>query len=532
MLEIDNRLLELTKKELEVTEGELRAALKGYRLDEFLITLAEISAKLFDSNFTENSVWKKEKVGFIIHKPSKQFVTDFAVEYIANILLISGSNNFKRESIKNRDNVVGLFSIYHNSIAQPSNRQDSLASLLVPMYLQQITGQQSIKSAFVRQWLLFHKSQEAVSEEKKIDLDQILIEKAGINVTEYVKLCFLILAVILTKPRFSFGTFANSAVPGLDDVFNDQKISAILKQLSATRNEFIELDKKCNSQLKPENTRSRYNPLWERPIIVLGDNDYVVPSLSAYVKGALRGLYWIFENLEGKSFRDYFGILFEKYCGIVVRDIFGVENVRSGLRFGKLNEEFFDWIVNNNDEIILFETKGYQFPLKTLQTGAPELINKEVFDKLVETICQMYQRCQDVQRNEELREFKDKKVTVIAVYYDVPFVSTNLYDFDIKSALSSLNSIYPGIKDFEYIFLSIEELENYAYVKKCISIKSLVDRAKNTPGSGISSEISKVFKENNLVIGQHGNLLDKEFDHFYNQELGVPYHKNDSMCSN
>jgi len=279
--------------------------------------------------------------------------------------------------------------------------------------------------------------------------------------------------------------------------------------------------------MNPEYTKSRYNPLWEKPIIELRDNDYVAPSLSAYVKGAIRGIYWIFENSKGKSFRDYFGTLFEKYCGMVIQDIFGSENVKPGIKFGKENKEFFDWIGYNKGEVILFETKGYQFPLEALQTGDPKLIRKQVFNKLVETIKQIYQRCQDIQKNDELKEFKEKKKVVVGVFYDIPFVSTNLYDVDIKLALNGLNSIYPGIKDFKYIFLSIEELEDYAYVKDYISIETLIDRVKNTPGSGVLSEISKVFKENNLLRENHKNLLDRKFKDFYNQELGMSFSKNE-----
>jgi len=239
VIETDNRILELTKEERQakVSEDEFCTALKGYRLDEFLTALAEISVKLFDPRFTGNEIWKKEKDGFIIHKPSKQFVTDFAIEYIANILLISGSNSFKRESIKNKDNIIGLFSIYHNSIMQQTDRINSAQSILVPIFYQQITSQQNIKDVFVRQWLIFQKSQDLVNNKKKINLDQILINESGISVIEYIKLCFLILAVILTKPRFSFGTFENSTIYALSDVLNKQKITAIFKQLSATQDE-------------------------------------------------------------------------------------------------------------------------------------------------------------------------------------------------------------------------------------------------------------------------------------------------------
>ena len=523
MIKVDNRLLELmkTERELRVSEDEFEKALKGYKFDEFLIILAQISAKLFDRNFTENDFWKKESVGFIIHKSSKQFITDFAVEYIANILLISGSSNFKKESIKNNDNIISLFSIYHNSIIQPVDKSNIALSIFVPMFYQQMTSQQDIKNLFIRQWLIFKKSHELVSEEERIDLNQILIERIGINVAEYLKLCFLVLAVILKSPIFSFGSLENSTIPGLKDILNRQKISAIFKQLSITKEGFIKLDKRYNSQLDPKYTKSRYNPLWEKPIIILGNNNYVAPSLSAYAKGAIRGLYWIFENSKGKLFRDYFGVLFENYCGMIIQDIFSVKNVRVGIKFGKENKEFFDWIVDNKGEIILFEAKAYQFPLKTLQTGDSKLIKKEIFNKLVETIKQMYQRCQDIDRNKELKEFKNKKITVVGIFYDMPFVSTSLYDIDIKLALSELDSAYPGIKNFDYIFLSIEELENYTYIKDCISIKSLIDRVRNTPGSGVLSETRKVFKENNLSSKQHKSLLDRGFKDFYSQELGI-----------
>ena len=524
-LEVDNRLLQLTKKGKEtfVSEEEFKTALKGYKLDEFLAVLADLSIKLYDPKFTEDNIWRKERTGFIVHKLSQQWVTNFSIEYIADIVLISGSNNFKKESIKNKDNIIDLFNIYNNLILEPINQITSAQSLLVPIYYQQIPSQRDIKDTLVRQWLIFQTSQELVDEKSKLDLDAILLEKSGMTVMEYVKLCFLILAVIIENPRFNFGTFAKSSISGMNDVLNNAKISAILKQLSITPIKFTELDEKFNVKLKPEYTRSKYNPLWEKPIIILGENDYIVPSISAYVKGALNGLYWIFENAKGKTFRDYFGKVFEKYCGLIINDIFGEKNVRPEIKFGNKDQHFFDWIVNSNDEILLFETKGYQFSLDTLQTGDEECINKAVSQDLVETIKQMYLRCQDISKYKELELFRDKKKTAIGVFYDIPLVSTNMYDTYIQFALNELDLKYPGIKDFKYIFLSIEELENYYCVKNYISINALVDRVKNTPGAGILSEVDKISKENDQSTEKCKSLLNRKFKDFYNNELGIVY---------
>jgi hypothetical protein len=98
-----------------------------------------------------------------------------------------------------------------------------------------------------------------------------------------------------------------------------------------------------------------------------------------------------------------------------------------------------------------------------------------------------------------------------------------MYDTEIKLALNSLDSLYSGIKDFRYIFLSIEELENYYYIKDYISIESLTTRVKNTPGAGVSGEINKIYRENISSSEPPKNLLDRKFVDFYNQELGIPY---------
>lgn len=524
-LEIAQRLLPLTskEKELKVSEEEFISVLKEYNLNDSLIFFSKISAKLFDQTFEED-VFLKKQGNFIIHKPSKQLLTDFAIEYIVNILLISGADNSKKESVSQNDDAVALFSIYNNSLVVPIERGSSPASFLVPLFYQQISSQQDMKDAFVRQWLIFYQAQQLIPLEEKLDLDSALIQEIGLNVLDYTKLSFLILSYILTNPHFNFGTFANATIESLNGILNPVKISAFLKKIAATPAEILDLDKKYNSNLEEKYTKSRYNPLWEKPIVILGENDYLVPNLSAYKKGALRGLYWIFENSLGRKFREYFGKLFENYSGMLIKDIFGDMNVRPEISFKSKKEQkkFYDWVVNDNEEILLFECKAYQFPLQTLQTGNPELIKNSVFSRLVGTIKQMFERCDDIDKYPELEEFRGKKIVPIAVFYDIPLVSSSLYDADIKTELDRLNVEYPGISTFDYIFLTIEELENFAYIKDHISLSELALRVKSNPGSSISSEINEVAKENKISLGTHQNFLDTKFDEFCTQEICLP----------
>lgn len=521
-IEIDSRLLQLTDKsmELKVTEEQFCNALKGYKLDEALIVLGEISKMLFDPDFKENQFWKKEKTGFIIHKITSQYVTEFAVEYIANLFLISGSNDYKSLSLKDKDNILGIFSIYHNCLVHPSFK-NNLFCLLIPMYLQQLYSQTDIKDVLTRQILIFSKILNEHSGPNKVDLNQYLIDETGMSIHDYTMLTFILLATILENSHFNIEKFTEVKEEPLKTILTNEKMEAILKLLSATPSELRVIDELYNSKLPPENTKSRYNPLWQKPIVKLGNNDFVVPSTSAYKKGALSGLFWFFENRLKKKFRDYFGTLFEEYVGLIIKDTYDVQDIEPGISYGnkKDTREFFDWIVNDDGSYILFETKAYQFPFYVLQTGDLDSVRKEILKKVVGTIKQMYDRVQDVQKYSELEKFKDKDLRCVAVFYDIPLVSTNIYDNDIKAALNGMELKYPGIKDFKYTLISVDELEDYQYVKSYVTIEEVADRVRKTAGSGFRLEINAIYKENNLDPKVVRNLLDKKFDEFFNENF-------------
>lgn len=526
MIEIDSRLLQLSEKsmELKVTQEQFCNALKAYKLDDSLVLLAEISKSLFDPTFTENEFWKKEKNGFIIHKVTGQFVTEFAVEYLANLLLISGSNIHRSMSLKDKDNILGIFNIYTNCIVHPEFR-NALVTLLIPMYLQQLSSQRDIKDVLTRQVLIFSKVLDEHSGPGKIDLNQYLIDEAGLSIEEYTKLTFIILAAILSYPRFNIGDFTSAEEEPLKGMITNENMNALMNLLSATPAELRAIDELYNSKLKPEETKSRYNPLWQKPIVRLGDNDFVVPSFSAYKKGALSGLYWFFENRLKKQFRDYFGILFQEYVGLIIKDSYESKDIESGVAFGNKKDarEFFDWIVSDDAGYNLFETKAYQFPFYVLQTGDMESVRKEILKKVVGTIRQMFERVQDIDKYDELAKFRGKSIKCVGVFYDIPFISTDVYDADIKSALLGLDSKYPGIKDFKYTLISAEELEDYQYVKPYITIEEIVERVRNTPGSGFTSEVMKFFKEKDLDSKTMRSLLDKKFDEFFGEDMGFTH---------
>ena len=525
VLEIDLRLgnISCEDKELKITQEELFNAIKAYKLNEALEQFAIISKKIFDNAYPKE--WQRiGRVG--VRHPSDIILTQFAIEYLASAMILSGSNDWKSESIRNRDNLLGLFNIYHNYLIQEVSAKSEITSLLVPMYFQQFVSQAEPKDVFTRQWYLVDKINLRLEGNSTFDnLNDVFLKEVGITILEYTKLCFVIFAALVTFPRFNIGKLTGANITSLNDVLSAEKMSIFLNLISADYATFRDLDNSLNKNLDPKYTKTRFNPLWIKPIVKLGENDYLAPSMTAYMTSTFKGFFWWFDtyfrkhsNKKASDFRKYFGELFEEYVGDILKDIYGEYKVSPQIPYDikKSGRLFFDWIVTTEKKIFLFETKGYQFPLEVLQKGDPENIRKEVVNKIIYTIVQRYRRIQDIETFEELRHLRGKNLVPIAVFYDIPLVSTPMYQKNIKAALENLENNYPGIKCFQYGMLSIEELEDYYYVADKIDIDIPLLEANKNAATGFRAELGKI--TNNQP---RKNLLDRAFNEYCSEVIGI-----------
>lgn len=527
ILNIDQRLTNITRqeKELKVTESEFFDTIKAYKLDEALEQLAIISKKIFNEEYPEE--YHRLGRGGVRH-PSGVFLTQFAIEYLSSAFILSGSNNWKSESVKDKDNLLGLFNIYQSGIIQKITKEKfSIISLLVPMYFQQFISQAEPKDVFTRQWYVFYKMNTRFAEKSFDNLNDVLLKETGLSILEYTKLSFVIFATVINYPRFNIGKLTGADIVGLNDVLSEEKMNAFLKVVSSTYEDFRKLDGRINNDLDPIYTKTRFNPLWLKPIIKMGDNDFLAPSVTAYITSTFKGLFWWFDayfrkqsRKKGDDFRKYFGSLFEEYVGDVIKDIYTKAEVSPQISYGskKSSGLFFDWIVATKDKVFLFEVKGYQFPLEVLQKGDPDNLRKEVTNKIIKTIVQMYRRIKDVDSFEELKHLRGKNLIPIGIFYDIPFISTPMYKENILPALADLENKYKGIKDFKYFLIGIEEFENYYYVSEKEDIDTILEKVSNSHQLGFNEEVSKIYK-NAPTRGK--NLLDRTFNEYCSKVVGI-----------
>lgn len=507
------------------TEDDFKSVLRRYNLREGLITLGRRSNYIFhvhDQNIIARVAYHEPSTGAII--------SQFALAYIANILLISGSNDYKRKSISKRDNLLTLCNSYDNCLTDPAlakdekiTNQDKFRSLMIRMHFQQMEYQFTPRYMMARTIVMFNELIEKVKPDKFKPLPEIFQQETGLSICDYLCLCAAIPAGSQKTATFSIATFSKANIPQLRDVLVEEKIIKFLNILKADYRKFRKEDASANKELPPIFTKTRFNPLMVYPIVETDTNvPYIIPNLVLYTKKSFEGLYWwfhrYFENMRRQyDFRNYFGYVFQEYVGRILAGIYGPENVHGEILYGK-GVKFIDWWVEKDNKVYLFESKAYQFALLSKQTGNTEMVISKEMKKIAKAIEQVYKRIQDIPKFEELEIFREKQVIPIIVFMDVPFVSSCLYDPWIRKVLGKIEQEkqVSGIKDFPVFLMNIEELELYDEAADAIELEDIFSKYRKNIGESFESIAEKA---KGKVL--RNRYLDQVYTDFWNVDLGT-----------
>lgn len=519
------------RPEGSVSENELREVLRRYNVRDGLFLLGKVSNFVFNANDAN----KISKAGY--REPTTGiFVTQFALAYIANLLIVSGGNDYKAKQISNKENLLTLCNIYGNSIEFPEIRtkdldepfsMDDFVSSIVRMYGEQFEFQFNSVLLVSRTILIFSEISNKVVPKKFNLLSDIFKEKTGLTLKEYFYIAMAVWASGNDRVAFNKDFLTKANIPALKEYFSEEKISLFLNLFSVTYSEFRKEDEKMNKNLQPIYTKFRFNPLQVFPIIKTDKDDnspYIMPNTLCYVKRTYGGLYWWFhrhfeEKGSQQDFRNYFGEIFEEYVGKILKEMYGESSVHPEITYsrGKSSCKFIDWWVEKNGKIYLFESKAYQFALNTKQTGDLELLVKEVESKIAKSIKQVAERIADIDKHEELKIFRGKCIIPVIVFMEIPLVSGNIYKDIIKKELENIEDEkgITGLKDIKINFINIEELELYADVVDKIDIEDVFAKFENDMSEGFLSVIQKVKGAPPI-----NPFLYKLYDNFWKDMIG------------
>jgi hypothetical protein len=497
-LYLDSDIGELKNKpECSVTENELKSVLSRYNLREGLIIIGKNSNIIF-ADRSENKIGR----GGYREPNTGVFVTEFNLAYLANILIISGANDYKAKSIGAKENFLGLCNIHSNGLVYPSivlgekAKEEGLPPLMVRLYFEQLEYQVNPLLMIARNLVMWRELLKNFTPSKFDPLPEILEAEMGLTIDEYFYISLGIWAAAQETSTFRLQMLTEAKIPQLAAILTPEKVGKLVDSIKADYKTFLEKDAEFNKGVDPMHTKTRFNPLTIYPVIETDRKDlgdpYVVPSTTLLAKRTLGGLYWWFHRYfedRGRhlDFRTYFGSIFEAYVGIILKKIYGEGKVHPEIIYSK--GKFMDWWVERGNKVYLFEAKAYQFSLISRLTGEKDAILKEVRSKIVETVEQTYRRISDVSRYKELAHLKNKILIPIAVFMDIPLVSTNLYDELIKNELERIEKEkgLKGIAQFKLFRLGIDELELFSGAAEKIELEDVFKGYDANPMKGFLS---------------------------------------------
>lgn len=536
ILYVDNPISELlskTQATASASEDDVKNILRRYPTRDVLITLAKASFELL------NNTKLRGRINACLYQDEEKgvMVSQFALAYLSNLSLISGSNDFKNAVFYSRDNFLGMCQVYNNCVRTVLDKEElkreGMAPFMIRMYTEQIEYQVAGHDIFARTFMIYLEIAPKIDAKSFKDLDSAHMDGTGLSINDFLWLSFGFFAISFQTLTFGVDNLKNSDIPKLKEVFTEEKIKRFLKLMSLTYNEFRELDSEKNKNLNPEYTKTRFNPLIQYPVIEFqnksGLNPYIIANIITYLRRSFNGLFWWFDNYfmdkgekERQDYRIYFGHVFQEYVGQVLGVIYG-KNVKPEFKYGTKKKSIFftDWWVDLEEKVYLFEAKANQFNLNNRQTCDVARFKAEEIPKLSKSVIQLFKICRDIESEEfpELKQFLGKKIVPVVVFYDMPFVSEkNLYGNWLREKLIEEEGNNPklkGISEFCVHMLNIDQLEAFESIKDDADLEDVFIKNDN---SGPADSIISIMSKESSGKGLKSNFLQKAYDRFFSSQ--------------
>jgi predicted RNase H-like HicB family nuclease len=325
-----------------------------------------------------------------------------------------------------------------------------------------------------------------------VNLNEVFSEVNGLSLREYLRLAFVVYAALREGPTFTKIKFTATDIPQLKVDLSDKVIDGFLNILATDYAGFLERDTEVNQDVDQHFTKNRYNPLVEYPIIetdLVGfGRGYIVPNVVVYLQKATGGVFWWFHNyyeMQGKDplteFRTPFGKVFEQYVGIILKGIYGEENVHGEILYGD-GRRFIDWYVEKDAKVYLFEVKAAQFALPSRTTGYKDVVLDTEAKKISGAIKQVYNRVKDIEVYEELARFRGKEIIPIIVLLDIPYPSSRFFQEWVKEKQAELadDERIPELREFNFYLMNIRELELCDGIADKVAIEEVLEKASES----------------------------------------------------
>jgi hypothetical protein len=516
------------KEVISVTDGQYRNQVVQYDPTIILELCHRLSIKLLREKKTIiGGTWPSKIGGFI--QPKYFHITHHKIALLAMITLQNhkyahGKTPSNREFIALVNNV----STIRNPVddIKPSDPKEALFSIMIRLAYQQFPFQEGIYNVLPRHLLLYLYSK---VQSPAIKLDNEACRQFGLHIQEYMTIGLAFYAASLEHTVFPRSFIENTPVEGMKKYLTPEKIEKFLSRTSADFNTFRDM---CMQEIEnyPYGGTYRFNPLFDRPIIVRKDGRFCIPVPMLVPHVITKGLYYDFLDLfsgeTGNPFTDWFGHAFEHYGGLLLKHTFDKRNVFPESVYGKEHKRGPDWTTIQGNSAIVFEFRSGRLNKKAKIYGDYADIATLVKRNIIEPLIKFPGKIADIKSGlTGIPSYSNMEFFPCIVTYE-PLYSNQLFHDIIRQELKR-----EGIPEFDFELMSIEDLE---WLLSWATHESPIDflKAKRANPEWKAMDVRELvgikIKERGIKDVRNP-LLDRVFNKFWQQTVPELSQENDTI---
>ncbi|MGK7908440.1 MAG: hypothetical protein AB4040_14625 [Synechococcus sp.] len=458
--------------------GDIAQYLRQFKLCDALRLIGEISKNIHKSN---------QGVCYESGVP----VFNGVLAYLS-MLLIENSNDYRskdmtiKELLKAIDMFFGLPDPFEEDESNPQG-------CFVRFGASQFDYDREARHLLPRTLIIYRDLWNTVADKSKVDVDAAIQDISGLTLQE-----ILILALAFTgkaeKGFFSLYDELEKYPDSTKKYFKLEKQQAFVDFVSCSYQDFRT---QSRDDIPPDVSynKFRFNPLYLKPAIIPDRNVnpgfsqvYITPIPSLIYEKVTRGLYFLladyFRTDKGNPFRRYFGYVFQQYVGLLLKEVFGENNVKQEWRYGTNKEpkDTPDWFVIQNGLTVLIEVKQAGLYLNAKKWGELQEIQDNLTKSIGSGVHQMYEFEHDLENGLCTYPNESDNIQIterLVVTYDRSYFLNSILRDEIRQ-------LYPSIpKDYHWHTIAVEELEYFLGIVGTEFISALTEKKLDVEGDSM-----------------------------------------------
>jgi len=305
-------------------------------------------------------------------------ITFSSLLFVAKEILLHTSDS--RGANISVDDLGKLCDIYH-LISDPivDGQRSDIPCIFIKMIYEQAIWQQRTRYFLPRSLLLFSEMHEPPYDYYQRQFETIFQKHFDISIRDFIILSVASsFCVSKYGGHFRDNFILNAKIDRFKSIFTPEKLDNFLNVVTLTNVEF----RKYQSQYLIQDWREKkyeFNCLRTYPLIKNNNREIICPIPRLLLDRCTVGLYYELFNLYKKKdgdpydFTKKYGEIFEHYIGILLKEKYqyGVNLFKAEEHLHCLtNQKIPDWIIYENDSVIIIECKSSHLPLKVLQSSS------------------------------------------------------------------------------------------------------------------------------------------------------------------